>query len=259
MRQITTNTKLYEEIRSFRRKNKPAKYTIPMDELPALFLLDRADRKFIKDTMRRLRKGELHLGGPLPKKKKRFIAKLSMPEPEEPIAPVVLESPSPPKEEKDPSVYIAPAIDKRLFIEGEFTIIDKESKEVPFKLNAVQEKYYNLLVSEYGKSLDGTREIILKARQEGFSSLILALFTVDFITVSNSVSICISHNRADTEKLFRKVHHYIESYCKKNGFDPVQYLSIDTKSELENATNKAYFYIRTAGVTSIFAYLAKVW
>jgi hypothetical protein len=58
---------------------------------------------------------------------------------------------------------------------------------------------------------------------------------------------CISQNKGDTEKLFRKVHHYIESYCRNNGFKIEDYLSVDTKQELQNSTNKALFYIRTAG------------
>ena len=98
-------------------------------------------------------------------------------------------------------------------MENEFTIVDKDNKEVPFRLryrdsfgeHSVQEKYYNMLMSDYPNNIEGAREILLKARQEGMSSLILALFAVDFITIPNSVSICIAHNKADTEKLFRKV------------------------------------------------------
>lgn len=79
------------------------------------------------------------------------------------------------------------------------------------------------------------------------SSFILALFTVDFLTRPNSVSVCISYRSDETKRLFRRVHFYIESYCEKNGFDVRDYLSVDTKDELENATNNSYFYIGTAG------------
>ncbi len=231
---------------NFVRKAKRRPYTIVREEDPIFNALDKEDRVFILAILRELREGRLKPG--LPPKKHKIIAKFSMEEPtiETLVQPDISERPIP---SGIPSydTGVTPQIDRRSFIEGEFTIVDKDNTEVPFRLNSVQEKYYNILVAEYGKKLDGAREIILKARQEGFSSLILALFAVDFITVPNSVSICISHNRGDTEKLFRKVHHYIESYCKKNGFDPKQYLSVDTKSELENSTNNAYFYIRTAG------------
>lgn len=142
-------------------------------------------------------------------------------------------------------------IDKKSFIEDQFMIRAKEEEGelgyiVPFHFNEVQERYYTLLMSDYTK-LDGAREIILKARQQGFSSLILALFTVDFITRPNSVSICISYKSDATKRLFRKVRFYIESYCQKNGFRIEDYLSMDTREELQNGTNGAYFYIGTAG------------
>lgn len=145
-------------------------------------------------------------------------------------------------------------LDRRKFIEDEFMVrakTEKESEEqgqiIPFKFNQVQAKYYNMLIKDHGISLDGAREIILKARQQGFSSLILAMFAVDFITKPHSVSICISHQSDATRRLFKRVHFYIESYCNKNKFNIKDYLSVDSKDELENATNGAYFYIGTAG------------
>lgn len=170
--------------------------------------------------------------------------------PEDRFTPMVQTEEFDPKEIKAPDVespvYVSSGIDKRRFIEGEFTLIDKDNKEVPFRFNPVQEKYYKIMQQDYPK-MEGVREIILKARQQGFSTLVLALFAVDFITVPNSVSMCISQNKGDTEKLFRKVHHYIESYCRNNGFRVEDYLSVDTKQELQNSTNKSLFYIRTAG------------
>jgi hypothetical protein len=146
-------------------------------------------------------------------------------------------------------VYIS--VDKRKFIEDQFLIRAKEEQGqmgyvVPFKLNKVQNKYYDAMVADY-PMFDGMREIILKARQQGFSSFILALFAVDFITRPNSVSVCISYRADETKRLFRRVHFYIESYCEKNGWDIRDYLAIDSKDELENATNGSYFYIGTAG------------
>lgn len=143
-------------------------------------------------------------------------------------------------------------VDRRKFIEEQFLIRAKDEREdkagytIPFKFNVVQNKYYEQLLNDYPSS-DGYREIILKARQQGFSSVILALFVVDFITKPQSVSICISHRAKETKLLFKRVRFYIEAYCNKNGFNIDDYLSVDTKEELENATNKAYFYIGTAG------------
>lgn len=151
-----------------------------------------------------------------------------------------------------PIIHSGMLLDKRKFIEENFRLRAKEEQEgqtgyiVDFKLNNVQKKYFKALEVDYPR-MDGFREIILKARQQGFSSLILALFVVDFITRPDSVSICISHQVSATKRLFRRVRFYIESYCKKHNFDIHDYLSVDTKEELVNATNGAYFYIGTAG------------
>lgn len=140
------------------------------------------------------------------------------------------------------------SVNKKKFIEDFFKIVDTQNgdKVVPFIFRPVQNKYYELLKSDY-PDMDGVREIILKARQEGFSSLVLALFTVDFITYPNSTSICISHKRDATQRLFRKVRFYVESYCEKNGWDIKNYLKTDSKNELINNINGATFYILTAG------------
>jgi hypothetical protein len=133
------------------------------------------------------------------------------------------------------------------FIEKYFLILDKDAqKPVPFRLNSVQEKYYDILQNEY-PSLDGVRDIVLKARQEGMSSFILALFTVDFLMSPYSVSICISHRKDATDLLFKKVKFYIDSYCQAKGIDPKTLLKSDNKTLIENAQNNAVFYIGTAG------------
>lgn len=139
------------------------------------------------------------------------------------------------------------AIDRKKFIEEQFLILDREGRVVPFKFYPVQDKYYNILVNDYGPSFRGVREIVLKARQEGQSSFILGLFAVDFITKPNSISICISHRRDSTQLLFKKVKFFIESYCQKQEWNVKEYLSTDNKSEIQNRTNGAYFYIGTAG------------
>ncbi len=66
------------------------------------------------------------------------------------------------------------------FIEYYFKIKDKAGNVVPFIFNNVQNKYYDILKKEYS-TLRGIRENILKARKEGFSSLVAGIFTTDFI------------------------------------------------------------------------------
>jgi hypothetical protein len=146
-------------------------------------------------------------------------------------------------------------INYRKFIEDNFVVIDKDTLvPIPFKLNKVQNKYYDILTEEY-EEMEGVREIVLKARQEGMSSFILALFAVDFILRPYSVSICISHRKDATDLLFKKVKQYIDSYfhmlAKKyeTSYQAVvrQFLKSDNRNLLENAQNNALFYIGTAG------------
>ena len=146
-------------------------------------------------------------------------------------------------------------INYKKFIEENFNIIDKDTLvPIPFRFNPVQNKYYEILNNEYVET-EGVREIVLKARQEGMSSFILALFAADFLLRPYSVSICISHRKDSTDVLFKKVKSYLDSYFmvlgKKNGIQPdsiaKQFLKTDNRNLIENATNHAMFYIGTAG------------
>ncbi len=146
-------------------------------------------------------------------------------------------------------------INYKKFIEDNFSVPDRETLiPVQFKFNSVQAKYYDMLADEYGE-MEGVREIVLKARQEGMSSFVLALFAVDFILRPYSVSICISHRKDSTDLLFKKVKAYITAYFEKLAKQynaPVetiaqQFLKSDNKNLIENAENNAVFYIGTAG------------
>lgn len=117
-------------------------------------------------------------------------------------------------------------------IEALFYIENKNGQVVPFKLNDAQLQYYKQRTK---------RDDILKARQQGFSSLILALFTVDFLFTPNIWCACVSHESAATERLFRKVHNYI----KRLPFT----IPLDTSRSdmIVNKLNGSMFYIGTAG------------
>jgi hypothetical protein len=87
-------------------------------------------------------------------------------------------------------------------IESMFYIVDKGGKRVPFIFNVPQNIYYEKMTA---------RDDILKARKEGFSSMILAILTCKFLFVPNSVSACVSHLEEDTKRLFDKVRYYIDN------------------------------------------------
>lgn len=146
-------------------------------------------------------------------------------------------------------------IDYGRFIQENFQVMDKNTLvPVPFVFNKVQKKYMEILDKEHPE-MSGIREIVLKARQEGVSSFVLALFATDFLLRPYSVSICISHRKDATDILFKKVKFYIDSYfmvlAKNNKVSEEsiakQFLKSDNRNLLENSTNGAVFYVGTAG------------
>lgn len=122
-----------------------------------------------------------------------------------------------------------------LFIEDELTIIDKTGTEVDFILNPIQKKFVD---DAQGK------DIILKARQQGFSSFILGAFTKDFIFKENSLSVVIADIADNSQDLLARVKHYIKAFEQKNNTKvPLKY---NSKYELQNAFNGARYIIGTA-------------
>lgn len=125
-------------------------------------------------------------------------------------------------------------------IENEFTIINKDRKEVDLILNSAQ----NELVRK-ATEMGLTRFYILKARQLGMSALILALYTVAFLFGKNERIVTIAHEASATMRLFDRVKYYIASFEKKNNIKiPLKY---NSRSELVREDNGNTFYIGTAG------------
>lgn len=122
------------------------------------------------------------------------------------------------------------------FIEKRLRLINKEGRDVPFLLNAIQKRY--LLEQATG------RDVILKARQQGFSSLILALFTVDFLTKPHSESVVVADVSDNAIALLDRVKHYLASY--ETHYQTKLNLKYNSKSELVNGNNGAKYKIGTA-------------
>jgi len=123
----------------------------------------------------------------------------------------------------------------KLFIEEQLTIIDKTGTEKPFTLNAIQSKFVEQATG---------RDIILKARQQGFSSFILAAFTKDFLFKDNSLSVVVADIADNAQDLLARVKHYISAYERANNVKvPLKY---NSKYELQNADNNARYIIGTA-------------
>lgn len=152
------------------------------------------------------------------------------------------------------------------FIEHYFLIDEpKSGKLVPFIFRPVQAEYYQELVRDYDIEKKGlsvpVREIILKARKEGFTSLILAIFAADDLISDNPTETLVISYKDDATQTFRKRYkNYITSYgARKLGYsveqiqkepailDEVakQMLSVDS-AEFVLKHNKNHFYCGTA-------------
>ncbi len=155
----------------------------------------------------------------------------------------------------------------RSFIEKCFLVDEpKSGKLVPFIFRPVQVKYYEELKRDYDIEKNGltvpVREDILKARREGFSSLVLALFATDDLTTDNPTETLVISYKDDATKQFRKRYR---TFCtsataiRKLGYiaeqiqkDP-NILEIAAKAifsvdsdEYELKFNRAHFYCGTA-------------
>lgn len=123
-------------------------------------------------------------------------------------------------------------------IETLFYIVNKEGESVPFKLKPEQLMVMNDLTGQ---------DIILKSRQQGVSSLILAIFTVDFLTVENIKCVIISHESGATQRLLDRAKYFMESLSKTfPGSDPYK-LKYNSRNEIVNLKKNSSFYIGTAG------------
>lgn len=121
------------------------------------------------------------------------------------------------------------------FIEERLRIINKQGQIVPFILNKPQKLFIE-------KSTG--RDILLKARQEGFSSEIGGIFTGDFILDPNSYSVVIADISDNATGLLDKVKFYLKSYEEITNMKiPLKY---NSKYELVNEFLNSRYQIGTA-------------
>lgn len=153
----------------------------------------------------------------------------------------------------------------RAFIEDNFLIDDVSGALVPFKFNKTQKKYYDQLCHDHDIEHKGlstpVRELILKARKEGFTSLVLGLFAADDILQENPTeSEVVSYKDEATIKFRKRYRIYCLSYyAKKLGWaeddrrNPVkletiakQVFAVDSDGHYELRHNRATFDCGTA-------------
>lgn len=146
---------------------------------------------------------------------------------------------------------ILKASDYKRMIETGFDIINKEGKRVPFILNDVQNDFLIQYLGEKYPAMEGVRENIVKARQEGFSAVIDAIFAVDFLVQDNIGTQIISHKKEETQVLMDRFNFYIDCWLEKNRIPRSLLLGTDAKDYLENKSNGSYVFIGTAGAKTL--------
>lgn len=127
--------------------------------------------------------------------------------------------------------------DPRFFIERFFFIVNKERVRVPFLFNPTQSEYY-----DNRSQLD----LILKARKEGFSSLIEAMWLHACLFNQNTRAVVLSHELEATKRHFDRVRYFLSNM----GTEDFKFV-VDTDTESQRqltfpGTNSSYF-IGTAG------------
>lgn len=121
-----------------------------------------------------------------------------------------------------------------ILIETCLQIVNKDGEKVPFILNNVQKHY---------DAHRGKRDIVLKARQEGFSSFIDAIMTVECMSRDNIRCVLLAHDRESTEKIFDRVRFFINNM--KGGLKPD--LTRSSRREFYFKQRNSSFFIGTAG------------
>lgn len=98
--------------------------------------------------------------------------------------------------------------DASRLIEMTFVIVNKQKETVPFFLNDVQLQFRDQLLSQIRKYESGETHhikfLILKGRQQGFTSFITAYQLANAIIERNFAGYTVAHKRDDTAEIFEK-------------------------------------------------------
>ena len=149
--------------------------------------------------------------------------------------------------------------DPKLWIERCLKIIDKSGREVPFTMNQIQRRYYEELIKKYWKPyllpngkevhrLQGVREVNLKARQFGLSSLICAILLHDtiFFPGTRTWLFCQDDDASKT-MLEERVKFYFNSINRQDPLIVLPTPDKDNTKELVFATIASKISCRSPG------------
>ena len=124
------------------------------------------------------------------------------------------------------------ATDPKFFIESVLFIIDKDRRKVPFRFNETQRKYYEEM-SDLG--------VIIKARKQGFSSVIAAIMLHACVFTENTRAVIVSHEQKATSRLLERIKYYIDTSLM-----PIR-TEKNSEYEISFPDTNSTFYVGTAG------------
>lgn len=130
------------------------------------------------------------------------------------------------------------------WIEDKLKLVNKGGKRVPFILNDIQNKFLT-------EDTSNGKDIILKARQQGFSSLILAIFLADFILKENTYNVVVADDTDNAKGLLKRVKDYLQAWGEANKVDVNKMLKYNSKYELYYEANNSTYQIGTAQNTNL--------
>jgi hypothetical protein len=118
-----------------------------------------------------------------------------------------------------------------------FSIQDKDGTDVPFHLTPAQ-----TFLDRMDNPTSRVRLLIAKARQKGFSSVILAKFTIRCLGKSGTKAVVISHEADATQRLLDRSQYYL-----KHMKGPKPQTGRNSRSELSFPLRDSTYFIGTAG------------
>lgn len=130
-------------------------------------------------------------------------------------------------------VTAVPTIDRMKLAEGLLYIDDKQGVVRPFKFNRMQ---------RYFQENKSNRNIVLKHRQGGFSSSILADMFLDCITIPHTQCAVVSHETHSTQRLLDRVQFFYDTMES-----PKPEIGAESRSEKGFPDMHSSIYVGTAG------------
>lgn len=124
------------------------------------------------------------------------------------------------------------------WIQDFLMIVNKEGQLVQFNPNIIQEKFMT-------QDMSG-KDIVLKARQQGFSSIILAMFMADFLMKEHTYNVVVADDEDNAKGLLKRVKDYLGCWCEKKGIKPNDILKYNSKYELYFEAMDSTYSIGTA-------------